>query len=36
VREATRQLVIRAVRELNYTPNAAARSLPAAQVRASR
>jgi LacI family transcriptional regulator len=31
VREATRELVIRAVRELNYTPNAAARSLAAAQ-----
>jgi LacI family transcriptional regulator len=31
VREATRELVMRAVRELNYTPNAAARSLAAAQ-----
>ena len=31
VREATRELVLRAVRELNYTPNAAARSLAAAQ-----
>jgi hypothetical protein len=27
VREATRELVMRAVRELNYTPNAAARSV---------
>ena len=31
VREATRELVLRAVRELNYTPNVAARSLAAAQ-----
>jgi LacI family transcriptional regulator len=31
VREATRELVLRAVRELNYTPNAAARSLAAVQ-----
>jgi len=31
VREATREVVMRAVRELNYTPNAAARSLAAAQ-----
>src|SRR6188768_4511029 len=31
VREATRELVMRAVKELNYTPNAAARSLAAAQ-----
>jgi LacI family transcriptional regulator len=31
VREATRELVMRAVRELNYTPNPAARSLAAAQ-----
>ena len=31
VREATRELVMRAVRELNYAPNAAARSLAAAQ-----
>ena len=31
VREATRELVLRAVRELNYTPNAAARSLAGAQ-----
>lgn len=31
VREVTRELVMRAVRELNYTPNAAARSLAAAQ-----
>lgn len=31
VREATRELVMQAVRELNYTPNAAARSLAAAQ-----
>jgi LacI family transcriptional regulator len=31
VREATRDLVMRAVKELNYTPNAAARSLAAAQ-----
>jgi LacI family transcriptional regulator len=31
VREATRDRVMRAVRELNYTPNAAARSLVAAQ-----
>lgn len=31
VRDKTRELVMRAVRELNYTPNAAARSLAAAQ-----
>lgn len=31
VREATRELVMRAVKELNYTPNPAARSLAAAQ-----
>ena len=31
VREATREIVMRAVRELNYTPNPAARSLAAAQ-----
>lgn len=31
VREATREVVMRAVRELNYTPNPAARSLAAAQ-----
>lgn len=31
VRRDTRELVMRAVRELNYTPNAAARSLAAAQ-----
>jgi LacI family transcriptional regulator len=31
VREATRDIVMRAVKELNYTPNAAARSLAAAQ-----
>ena len=31
VREATREIVMRAVKELNYTPNAAARSLAAAQ-----
>jgi LacI family transcriptional regulator len=31
VREETRELVMRAVRELNYTPNVAARSLAAAQ-----
>lgn len=31
VRDGTRELVMRAVRELNYTPNAAARSLAAAQ-----
>jgi LacI family transcriptional regulator len=31
VREATRELVMRAVRELRYTPNAAARSLAGAQ-----
>jgi LacI family transcriptional regulator len=31
VRSATRELVMRTVRELNYTPNAAARSLAAAQ-----
>jgi LacI family transcriptional regulator len=31
VRDATRELVMRAVKELNYTPNAAARSLAAAQ-----
>jgi LacI family transcriptional regulator len=31
VREGTRELVMRAVKELNYTPNAAARSLAAAQ-----
>jgi LacI family transcriptional regulator len=31
VREVTRDIVMRAVRELNYTPNAAARSLAAAQ-----
>lgn len=31
VRDDTRELVMRAVRELNYTPNAAARSLAAAQ-----
>jgi len=31
VREDTREIVMRAVRELNYTPNAAARSLAAAQ-----
>jgi LacI family transcriptional regulator len=31
VREATRNLVMRAVRELNYSPNAAARSLAGAQ-----
>lgn len=31
VREATRELVMRAVRALNYTPNTAARSLAAAQ-----
>ena len=30
VRAATRELVMRTVRELNYTPNAAARSLAAA------
>ena len=36
VRDATRELVMRAVRELNYTPNAAARSLAARKVRASR
>jgi len=31
VRDGTRDVVMRAVRELNYTPNAAARSLAAAQ-----
>jgi LacI family transcriptional regulator len=31
VRDVTRELVMRAVRELNYTPNPAARSLAAAQ-----
>src|SRR5690606_8011204 len=31
VRDATREKVMRAVRELNYTPNAAARSLAGAQ-----
>ena len=31
VREVTRELVLRAVRELNYSPNPAARSLAAAQ-----
>src|SRR5215510_8148393 len=31
VRDTTRERVMRAVRELNYTPNAAARSLAAAQ-----
>src|SRR5688500_10884207 len=31
VREETRELVMRAVRELNYTPNVVARSLAAAQ-----
>jgi LacI family transcriptional regulator len=31
VRDDTREVVMRAVRELNYTPNAAARSLAAAQ-----
>ena len=31
VREATRELVLRAVKELNYSPNPAARSLAAAQ-----
>ncbi len=36
VREATRDLVMRAIRELNYSPNPAARSWLGPRARASR